>query len=93
MKKKLKGYILEVDLEYCKELHNIHNGYPLCPDYIEVGYRMLSKYCKDTVDRHDIKVGCVKKLIPNFYDKVIYVVSYKNLLYYLPLGMKLISDK
>ena len=23
------GYILEVDLEYCKELHDLHNDYPL----------------------------------------------------------------
>ena len=28
------GYILEVDLEYCKELHDIHNDYPLCPEHI-----------------------------------------------------------
>ena len=26
------GYILEVDLEYCKELDDIHNDYPLCPE-------------------------------------------------------------
>ena len=24
------GYILEVHSEYCKELHDLHNGYPLC---------------------------------------------------------------
>ena len=24
------GYILEVDLEYCKELHDSHSDYPLC---------------------------------------------------------------
>ena len=50
---------------------------------------MLNKYCKDIVDVYDIKVGGVKKLIPNFFDKAKYVVYYKNLLYCLSLGMKL----
>ena len=27
-----KGGVLEVDLEYPKELHNLHNDYPLAPD-------------------------------------------------------------
>ena len=44
------GYILEVDLEYCKELHDLHNDCPLRPDKIEVGNDMLSKYCKDITD-------------------------------------------
>ena len=83
------GYILEVDLEYTKELHDSHNDYPLCPEHIEVKYEILSKYCKNVVDRYDIKVGGVKKLIPNLFDKVKYVVHYKNLLCYLSLGMKL----
>ena len=82
------GYILEVDLEYCKELHDIHNDYPLCPEHISVSYETLSNYCKDLVDRYDIKVGGVKKLISNLYDKVKYVVHYKNLQYHLSLGMK-----
>ena len=55
------GYILEVDLEYCKELHNIHSDYPLCPKKVEVKYEMLSNYCKDIADRYDIKVGGGKK--------------------------------
>ena len=25
------GHIFECDLEYCKELHDLHNDYPLCP--------------------------------------------------------------
>ena len=83
------GYILEVDLEYCKKLHNLHNDYPLFSEKVEVKYGMLSKYCKDIVDWHNIKVGGVKKLIPNLYDKIKYVVHYKNLKYYLPFGMKL----
>ena len=40
------GYILEVDLEYCKELHEKHNDQPLCPEHILIKNEMLSKYCK-----------------------------------------------
>ena len=52
---------------------------------------MLSKYYKEIVDWCDIKVGGVKKLIPNLGDKIKYVVHYKNLQYYLSLGMKLVK--
>ena len=31
-KPKDKVWILEVDLEYPKELHKLHNDYPLAPD-------------------------------------------------------------
>ena len=85
------GYILEVDLEYCKELHNIHNDYPLCPEHISVNYGMLSNYCKDIVNKFNIKAGNVKKLIPNLYNKTKYIVHYKNLEYNLKLGIKLIK--
>ena len=37
------AYILEVNLEYCKELHNLHNDYPLCPEKIEIKSDMLPK--------------------------------------------------
>ena len=85
------GCILEVYLEYCRELHNLHSDNPLCPEKVEVKYEMLSKYCKDIVDWYNIKVGGVKKLIPNLYDKSKYVARYKNLKYYLGLGMKLVK--
>ena len=32
----LKGSVLEVDLEYPKELHELHNYYPLAPDKLEI---------------------------------------------------------
>ena len=85
------GYILEVDLEYCEKLHNLHNDYPLCPEKAEVSNDMLSGYCKDIADWSDIKVSDVKKLIPNLGDKIEYVAHYENLKYYLSLGMKLIN--
>ena len=87
----LSGYILEVDLEYPTFLHDLHYDYPLCPKTIEVSYDMLSKYCKDIADRYGIKVGGVKKLIPSLGDKVEYVAHYRNLKYYLSLGMKLVK--
>ena len=39
--------------------------------------------------KHEIKVGDVKKLIPNLGYKTNYVVHYRNLQLYLSLGMKL----
>ena len=49
---------------------------------------MLSKYCKTIADKYEIKVGDVKKLIPNLGNKTNYVVYYRNLQLYLSLGMK-----
>ena len=87
----LIGYILEVDLEYPKELDDSHNDHPLCPEKIEVKYDMLSKYYKEIVDWYSIQVGDVKKLIPNLWDKVKHIDHYKNLQYYLSLGVKLVT--
>ena len=40
------GYILQVDFEYCKELHDVHNDYPLCLEHISVKCDMLSNTVK-----------------------------------------------
>ena len=87
------GYILEVYLEYCKELHDLQNDYPLCPEKIEISSDMLSKYCSDIADKYGIKVAGVKKLVPNLRDKIKYIVHYhyRNLQYYLSLEIKLIK--
>ena len=50
---------------------------------------MLSKYCKKIVDEYEIKVGDVKKIIPNLGNKTNYVVHYRNPQLYLSLAMKL----
>ena len=84
-----KGVILEVDLEYPEELHNLHNDYPLAPEKILVSDHMLSPYCKDLKDSENISSGRVHKLVPNLMTKDKYVLHYRNLQQYLSLGMKL----
>ena len=83
------GYFLEVDLEYPVELHELHSDYPLAPEKLAVSSSMLSKHCKEVADKYEIKVGDVKKLIPNIGNKTKYVLNYRNLQLNLSLGMKL----
>ena len=74
------GYILEVDLEYPKELHDIHNGYSLAPEKINIPKEWLSHYCLQIANAHNITTGAaVKKLVPNLTNKNNYVINQKNL--------------
>ena len=85
------GYILELDLEYCKKLHDNHIDYPLAPEELEISSNMLPKYCSEIANKYGIKVGGVNKLVPKLRDKVKYIVHYRNLQLYLELGIKLIK--
>ena len=53
---------------------------------------MLSDYCKKLADEFEIKVGDVKKLIPNLGNKTNYVLHYRNIQLYLSLGVKLTKN-
>ena len=46
-KKKGIGHMNEVDLEYPKELHDLHNDYPCAAEKIKVTDDMLSDYCRE----------------------------------------------
>ena len=85
-------YILEVDLEYPSELHDLYNDYPLAPVKFEISQDILSKYCSDIADKYGIKVGTVNKLVPNLRNKEKYVVHYRNLQLYLSLRMNIIKS-
>ena len=78
---------------FSKLIYNIllllHNDYPLAPEKLAIPYDMLSDYCKKITDEYEIKVGNVKKFIPNLDKKTNYVIHYRNLQLYLSLGMKL----
>jgi len=84
-----KGFILEVDLEYPKELHDLHNDFPLAPDQVKVTENMLSDYCKEIKGKFNISIGQVHKLIPTLNNKEKYVLHYRNLQLYLELGLKM----
>ena len=84
-----KRCILEVGLEYPKELRQLHNDYLLAPDKIEIKREMLFEYQLKIADLCNIPIGNVKKLVPNFFDKEKYLIHYENLQLYLRLGLKI----
>ena len=83
-----EGYILEVDLEYPEELHNVHNAYPLAPERMVVKKEWMSEYQHELLDV-GVASSEVEKLVPNLYNKNSYVLHYRNLQLYLSLGMRL----
>ena len=59
-----EGCVLEVswrNLEYPKELRELHNGYALAPDKIEIKRKMLSDYQLKISDLYQISIGNVTK--------------------------------
>ena len=84
-------YILEVDLQYLDELHELPNDYPFAPEKLEIIQNMLSNYCKNIANKSHIKIGAVNKLVPSLGNKSKYCLHYKNCQLYLSLGMKLVS--
>jgi hypothetical protein len=83
------GFMLEVDLNYPPELHDLHNEYPLAPEKMKVTENMLSPYAKKLLEELELKGTSTEKLIPNLHPKERYVVHYRNLKLYLSPGMKL----
>ena len=56
-----KGCVLEVDLEYPRELRELPNDYPLAPDRIEIKRKILSDYQLKIADLYNISIGNAKK--------------------------------
>ena len=49
----------------------------------------MSEYKLNIADLYNVPTGNVKKLVPKFFDKEKYLLHYKNLQFYLRLGLKL----
>ena len=61
-----KGCVLEVNLEYCKELLELQNDYSLVLGKIEIKRKMHPEYQLKIADLCNILVVNVKKLVPTF---------------------------
>ncbi|CAH3157887.1 unnamed protein product, partial [Porites evermanni] len=83
------GYFLEVDLKYPNDLHDLHSDYPLAPEKMSISHEMLSPYQQQLKEDLGYKPSKVEKLVPNLWDKVKYVIHYRNLKFYLTQGLKL----
>ena len=54
------GYFIECDLEYPKELHDLHNDYPLAPEKLIVQDDWLSPFCKNL--KENLNCQAIKQL-------------------------------
>ena len=88
-----KGYALEVDLEYPKNIRRKHRHMPLAPNHDVIFWDDLSDYSKEclnaTSGKKNNKRYKSEKLCSNFHPKKKYFTHYRNLQFYLRHGMKL----
>ena len=84
------GFVLEVDLECPPHLHWELNDFPLAPVHMQVAPSMWSEYMHDIA----ISIGMpprvsAEKLVPHLGPRRHYVVHFRNLQFYLEMGLVL----
>lgn len=87
-----EGYILEVDLEYPPEIHDLHSDYPVAPEHKLIDDEQLSPYSNilwENLNGKKIKRVKTKKLVPTLENRSNYIVHYRNLQLYQELGLKI----
>ena len=92
--RKNRGMFLEVDLIYPDNIHKYRSNFPLAPENLNVKFEHLSPLCKkmyqlSNMNKFKKENFSENKLIPNFFNKKNYILHYKNLIYYLKMGMTL----
>ena len=84
----IQGCMLEVDLDYPQELHDLHSDFPLAPENLTVPPEWLSPYQNNLLSSGE-KVSRDDRLIASLHPRKKYVVHYKTLKLFLSLGLKL----
>ena len=82
-----RGCFVEVDLEVPTELHDLMNDYPLAPEKKAVTYDMLSPFATDLYQKLEMGGKPCEKLIPSLLPKLRYVTHYRNLQFYVNMGL------
>ena len=82
-------YILDVNLQYPKAIHDLHNDYPLAVECKHIEEADLSPYNQYFLKEHNEKFKSTKKLCPDLKDKKSYVCSLKNLKFFIKQGLVL----
>ena len=82
------GYMFNCDLEYPKDLHDLHDEFPMCPENLTIKDEWLSPYQMEMKNNFNIK-GASKKLCLTLFDKKDYILHYRNLKYCLSKGLKI----
>ena len=81
--------VLEIDIEYSRELRQLNYDYPLVPYKVGIENEILSDYQLKIAVFYNINSGGAIKLMPNVFDRERYVLQYENLQLYLRRGLKL----
>ena len=67
------GYFFNVDFEYPKELHDLHDAYPLAPEHMEIKESMLSDHQRKLAKDLELKIGGNKLCLTLYNKKKLYL--------------------
>jgi hypothetical protein len=84
------GYVVECDLQYPDQLHELHNEYPLAPERVNIETEMLSAKQIQIRLHYSINHNHSTKLVPHLGDRSHYVLHSSALRFYMEQGMNLI---
>jgi hypothetical protein len=82
------GYIVECDLRFPKEIHELLKQYPPCPENICPKAEWMSDFQKQLLKQNNMKLSKCPKLIPHLFEHKNYCIHYRNLKFVESSGVK-----